>query len=182
MLTDLDFRGADYLNLAQCHLNLVRNVRNSCEALSANSVLALKGKALNRHFYNKTGDFLPFEFEKQFQISPGQFPLGAKSNAVVNLFGRCDKSCGEVHLAAIEWCTDNRLGIGANLLKHAYLEKRFASENTHYLGIIVALDSELISAAGMSSAVAPTHEYQVHYDEIYGAVLDTSITLINLKA
>lgn len=181
MLTDLDFRGADYASLAQCHLSLVRNVRNSCEALSANTVLAMKGKALNRHFYNKTADFLPFEFEKQFQISAGQFPLGAKSNAVVNLFGHCDKSCGEVHLAAIEWCTDNRLGIGANLLKHACLEKRFASEKTQYLGIIIALDNELISAAGMSSAVASTYEYQVHYDEIYGDVLDASITLINLR-
>ena len=181
MLSDLDFRGTDYTSLAGCHLSLVRNVRNSCERLSANTVLALKGKALNLHFYNNTADFLPFEFEKQFQISPGQFPQGAKSNATVNLFGHCDKSCGAVHLAAIEWCTDNRLGIGANLLKHAYLEKRFASENTHYLGIIIALDSELISAAGMSSAVASTHEYQVHYDEIYGAVLSASITLINLR-
>ena len=181
MRTDLDFRGAEYASLSQCHLSLVRKVMNSCDGLSANTVLAMKGKALNRHFYDKAADFLPFEFQKKFQISPGKFPLGAKSNAVVNLFGHCDKSCGEAHFAAVEWCTDNRLGIGANLLKHAYLEKRFAPEKTQYLGIIIALDSELISAAGMSSAVASTHEYQVHDDEIYGDVLDASITLINLR-
>ena len=181
MQTDLDFRGTDYLELDPCHLNLVRNVRRSCDALRQNNVVALKAKALNKHFYNQLSEFDPFTFQKQFQISPGEFPQGAKSNAVVNLFGQCDKSCGKQHLAAVEWCTDNRLGIGANFLKHAFLKQRFTSANTRYFGIIIALDSEIITAAGMSSAVASTEEYQIHYDEVYGSVIEASLGLINLR-
>jgi hypothetical protein len=181
MQTDLDFRGIDYTNIDSCHLSLVRNVRSSCESLTANSVLAMKAKAMNRHFYNQVENFSPFTFQQQFQISPGVFPLSAKSNAVVNLFGHCDRSCDQEHFAAVEWCADNRLGIGANLLKHAHLEQRFTAEHKRYLGIIIALDEELISSSGMSSAVASTREYQVHYDEIYGSVLSASLALINLK-
>jgi hypothetical protein len=181
MNTDLHLLGKPYAALEECHLNLVRNVRTSSEAVNRNSILANKGKALNQHFFRQGKSFSPFAFEDKFQISAGTFPQSAKSNAIVNLFGKCDQSCGQTHLAAVEWCVDNRIAIGANFLKHEVLHRRFGSDSAQYLGVLIALDSELIIASGMSSAVASASEYLVHYEELYQPMITSSLAVINLR-
>lgn len=181
MHTDLHFRGIEYANVADCHLQLIRQVRTISESLSENLVRAHKGKAFNRHFWKQQNAFTPFTVEQKYQISGGTFPLTAKANAVVNFFGKCDGSCNSEHYSAIEWCTDNRVGIGANLLKHAYLAKKFGSDTAKYLGVVVAADASVISESGMSSAVASTDEYLIHHDEIYGSLIQSPLAFLNVK-
>lgn len=181
MNTDLHLLGVTYADLDDCHLNLLRGVRKSAEAISSNSILAIKGRALNQHFYGEDGSFRPFRFEQKYQISPGPFPQAAKANAIVNLFGTCDQECGQLHLAAVEWCADNRVAIGTNLLKFEFLRRRFAPEGSLFLGVVIGLDSDLIIAAGMSSAVAATAEYRLHFEELYESVITAPLALINLR-
>jgi hypothetical protein len=165
--------------LPLCFTEFISNFKSDFEKMNLEEAIKTRSNSFRESLKEKTKHIKNLSWESKLRDGTAAFQLDAKYICA----GRCNSS----HQVNIVICLNNREAIGTNFLKleiAALSNLRtskiddFTDENI--LGILISLDSDLLSAGGWDNSYADSSEYSAAFRKYYKNLIKSNIVQLRI--